>query len=186
MPWASFQFALRKHGIDPEELRLIPGLGLEQARAAFLAGDGDFIHLPQPVAEELMANGQAHLAVALGPENGHIAYSSFAATNGFLNARPEVAHSFVRGFARGLDWLSSNDASTVTRQVAGFFPGVNPELVLKSVERYKEHGTWPSDPRLEEPEYEGLQNILIGAGLVQRPQPYSEVVRPEFARAALA
>ena len=186
MPWASFQFALRKHGIDPEELRLIPGLGLEQARAAFLAGDGDFIHLPQPVAEELMANGRAHLAVALGPENGHIAYSSFAATNGFLNARPEVAHSFVRGFARGLEWLSSNDAVTVTGQVAEFFPGVNPELILKSVERYKEHGTWPLDPRLEEPEYEGLQNILIDAGLAQQPQPYSKVVRPEFARAALA
>ena len=186
MPWASFQFALRKHGVAPEELRLIPGLGLEQARAAFLAGDGDFIHLPQPVAEELMANGQAHLAVALGPENGHIAYSSFAATNGFLNAKPEVAHSFVRGFAKGLAWLASNDAATITGQVGGFFPGVNPELVLKSVERYKEHGTWPLDPRLEEPEYDGLQNILIGAGLAQQAQPYSKVVRPEFARAALA
>ena len=133
-----------------------------------------------------MANGQAHLAVALGPENGHIAYSSFAATNAFLNAKPEVAHSFVRGFAKGLSWLSSNDAATITGQVAAFFPGVNPELVLKSVERYKEHGTWPLDPRLEEPEFEGLQNILIGAGLAQQAQPYSKVVRPEFARAALA
>ena len=185
MPWASFQFALRKHGIDPEELRLIPGLGLQQAREAFLAGQGDFVHLPQPVAEELMQSGQAHLAVALGPENGHIAYSSFAATNGFLNANAEVAHSFVRGFARGLAWIATNDAAAITAQVAEFFPGVNPELVLKSVVRYKEHGTWPSDPRLEEPEYEGLQNILIGAGLAQQPQPYRKVVRPEFARAVL-
>ena len=151
-----------------------------------LAGEGDFIHLPQPVAEELMAKGQAHLAVALGPENGHIAYSSFAATNGFLNAKPEVAHSFVRGFAKGLEWIASNDAAAITGQVAEFFSGVIPELVLKSVERYKDHGTWPSDPRLEEPEYQGLQNILIGAGLAQQPQPYSKVVRPEFAKAAVA
>ena len=186
MPWASFQFALRNHNIDPAELRLIPGLGLLEARDAFLDGEGDFIHLPQPVAEELMANGQAHLAVALGPENGHIAYSSFAATNGFLNAKPEVAHSFVLGFAKGLEWIASNDAAAITGQVAEFFPRVNPELVLKSVERYKEHGTWPSDPRLEEPEYQGLQHILIGAGLAQQPQPYSKVVRPEFARAAVA
>ncbi len=26
MPWASFQFALKNHGISPSELRLIPGL----------------------------------------------------------------------------------------------------------------------------------------------------------------
>lgn len=186
MPWASFQFALRNHGIDPKELRLIPGLGLQQARDAFLAGEGEFIHLPQPVAEELMENGQAHLAVELGPENGHIAYSSFAATNGFLDTKPEVAHSFVRGFARGLDWIASNDAATITGRVSEFFQGVNPDLVLKAVMRYKDHGTWSSDPRLEEPEYEGLQNILIGAGLAQNPQPYSKVVRPEFARAAMA
>lgn len=143
-------------------------------------------NVPQSVAEELMQNGQAHLAVALGPENGHIAYSSFAATNVFLDANPEIAYSFVRGFAKGLNWIASNNAADITGQVANFFPGVNPELVVKSVERYKEHGTWPSDPRLEEPEYEGLQNILISAGLAQQPQPYSNVVRPEFARAALA
>lgn len=186
MPWASFQFALRQHGIDPAELHLIPGLGLQQAREAFLAGEGDFVHLPQPVAEELMADGNAHLAVALAPENGHIAYSSFAATNAFLNAKPEVAQSFVRGFAKGLEWIANNDSATITGRVAEFFAGVNPDLVLKSVERYKEHGTWPADPRLEEPEYLGLQNILIGAGLAQQPQPYSKIVRPEFARAAVA
>lgn len=185
MPWASFQFALRKHGVEPEELRLIPGLGLEQAKEAFLAGDGDFIHLPQPAAEELMADGQAHLAVALGPENGHIAYSSFAATNAFLNTKPEVAHSFVRGFAKGLAWMADNTADTIADRISEFFPGASPELVLKAVERYKEHGTWPADPRLEEPEYQGLQNILISAGLAQQPQPYNTVVRPEFARAAL-
>jgi len=97
-----------------------------------------------------------------------------------------VAHSFVRGFAKGLEWIASNDAAAITGQVAEFFSGVIPELVLKSVERYKDHGTWPSDPRLEEPEYQGLQNILIGAGLAQQPQPYSKVVRPEFAKAAVA
>ena len=62
MPWASFQFALRRHGIDPAELNLIPGLQLTEAIAAFLSGRGDFVHLPQPAAEELIAGGQGHLA----------------------------------------------------------------------------------------------------------------------------
>ena len=91
MPWASFQFALRQHGVEPEDLNLMPDLSLEQAISAFLGGEGDFIHLPQPAAEKLLAAGQAHMAVALGLVNGHIAYSSFAATNRFLDANPEAA-----------------------------------------------------------------------------------------------
>ena len=66
MPWASFQFALRRHGVDPAQLKLVPGLPLEQATAAFLGGEGDFIHVPQPAAEELLAGGQAHVALAPG------------------------------------------------------------------------------------------------------------------------
>ena len=46
MPPASFQFALRNHGVDPAELNLIPGLPLDEAVAIFRSGRGDFIHLP--------------------------------------------------------------------------------------------------------------------------------------------
>ena len=91
MPWASFQFALRNNGVDPEELNLMPGLSLDEAVAAFRQNQGDFIYLPEPAAEQLLADGTSHLAVALGRANGHIAYSSFAATNKFLDQRPEVA-----------------------------------------------------------------------------------------------
>ena len=59
------------------------------------------------------------------------------------------------------------------------------DLIIKSVERYKNQDTWPSDPQLGEPEYQGLQDILIAAGMVQERQPYNKVVRPEFARDAI-
>ena len=185
MPWASFQFALRRHGLEPKELNLVPGLTLDQATDAFRNGHGDFIQLPQPAAEELIAEGQAHIAAALGPENGHIAYSSFAATNRFLDARPEAAGRFVAGFVRALRWLSDNDAVAASEAAAPFFPDVNPELIFRSVQRYKEQETWPRDPTLEPPEFYGLQKILLDAGLVKEEQRYEKIVRPEFAQAAV-
>ncbi|MCI0860129.1 MAG: ABC transporter substrate-binding protein [Chloroflexi bacterium] len=185
MPWASFQFALRNNGVEPGELKLISGLTLDEALSAFKGGQGDFIHLPQPAAEQLIASGAAHLAVALGPANGHIAYSSFAATNRFLDQNPDVVHRFIRGYARALNWLSDNDPAAVGQAISPFFPGVDSELITKAVERYKSQETWPRDPQLEEPEYQNLQEILIAAGMVQERQPYSKVVRPEFARDAL-
>lgn len=185
MPWASFQFALRANGVQPEELHLVPGLSERDAIAAFRQGRGDYIHLPEPATEELIANGSAHLAVALGPINGHIAYSSFAATNKFLDQKPDAAHRFVRGFAKGLNWLHENGPAEIGRAIASFFPGVDEEIIIRSVDRYKSQDTWPLDPHLARPEYEGLQDILMAAGMVKEHQPYEKVVRPEFGREPL-
>ena len=183
MPWASFQFALRRHGIAPDELQLLPGLSLDEAVATFRDSRADFIHVPEPAAEQLIVDGVAQLAVALGPENGHLAYSSFAATNRFLAENAETVQRFVQGFARALQSLAARDAGEVGQAVAPFFPEIAPELLGQAVARYKSQEQWPSHPALEEPEYEGLQEILIAAGLVREKQPYEKVVSPEFARA---
>ena len=65
------------------------------------------------------------------------------------------------------------------------FQSEDQEVLIRSVERYKSQGTWPNNPALEQPEYDGLQEILIAAGLVKEHQPYSKVVRPEYAAAAI-
>ena len=186
MPPASLQFALRNHGVDPAELTMIPGLPLDEAVAIFRNGQGDFIQLPQPAAEELITDGTASLAVALGPVNGHIAYSSFAATNDFLDRNPDLVVRFIKGYARALTWLRDSGPATVGEIVAPFFPDVAKELIVRSVMRYKDQETWPHDPHLEEPEFEAQQDILIAAGMVKQRQAYSRVVRPEFAQKALA
>ncbi len=186
MPWASFQFALRNHGVDPAALKLIPGLSLQEAVETFRSGEGDFIHLPLPAAEQLIADGIAHMAAAVGPANGHIAFSSFAATNSYLDTNQEIVHRFLRGYARGLTWLDQADPTAVGEAITSFFPDVPGDLIIRSVARYKEQDTWPSIPDLNEPEVQALQDILIAAGLVKERQPYAKVARPEFLRAALA
>ena len=39
---------------------------------------------------------------------------------------------------------------------------------------------------LGQPEYDGLQDILLAAGMVKERQPYAKVVRTEFVAAAKA
>ena len=185
MPWASFQYALRAHGVDPARLNLMTGLDLDAAIAAFRLGQADFIHLPEPAAEQVLAQDGADLAVALGPANGHIAYSSFAATNKFLAANPDLVIRFTQGYARALEWLAANDAPTVGDAVKEFFPGVDLELIVRSVDRYKAQNNWPAEPSLNEPEYQGLQDILMAAGMVKERQPYAKVVRPDIVQQAL-
>jgi NitT/TauT family transport system substrate-binding protein len=183
MPWASFQYALRKNGVDPGELNLVPGLPLLEAVEMFRQRSADFIHLPEPAAEQLLEDEVGHLVVSLGVVNGHLAYSSFAATNEFIRSNSETAHRFLAGYGRALTWLADNDATEVGSAVSDFFPGVSKELVIRSVDRYKAQDTWPLEPSLNQPEFEALQDILIAAGLTRQRQPYAKVVHAQFATA---
>ncbi|PKB78857.1 MAG: hypothetical protein BZY88_16280 [SAR202 cluster bacterium Io17-Chloro-G9] len=186
MPWASFQFALRKHGVDPSELELLTGLSLDEAIAAFRENQAGFIHVPQPAAEQLLADGDGYLVAALGPENGHIAYSSFAATNGYIEANEETVHRFIVGFSQALKWLAASGPSEIAEAVAQFFPETSKELVVASAARLKGQDTWSADAALRQPEYEALHDILLAAGLCRERQPYAKVVRTDLAETALA
>ena len=180
MPWASFQCALRNNGVALEDLTLWHGLGLQEAVEAFRAGQADFIHLPEPAAEQLLADGVGHLSVALGKVNGHIAYSSFAATNAFLNGQPDVVHRFIAGYSRALTWLAGATPAQVSELVTPFFPDTPPDLITASIARYKDQDNWPATPHLARPQYDGLQEILVAAGMVKEWQPYEKVVTGEF------
>ena len=186
MPWASFQYALQNHNIDPSKVDLLTGLNLDDAKEAFRSGKAEYIHVPQPAAEELLEDGSGHLAVALGPENGHLAYSSFAATHKYLENNPDTIYRFTVGYANALDWLTSHNASEIGEAVSGFFPGISLELVIKSIARLKAQDNWPTEPTLAKPQYENLQDILIAAGLAKVRQPYDKVVSTDITEAVLA
>ena len=186
MPWASLQFALRRHGVEPDELDLVTGLSFDDGISAFREGPAEYIHVPQPAAELLLDDGIGHVAAALGPENGHLAYSSFAATNQFLDSQPETVQRFTIGFANALEWLAANNAQEVGQAIASFCPEVSLELVVKSVARLQAQDNWPTDPVLAQPEYENLHDILVAAGLAKERQPYSKVVRTDIVETALS
>ena len=186
MPWASFQYALRRHGLEPSDLDLRTGLSLTDAEAAFRAGEAEYVHVAEPVVQQLIADGAGHLLTALGPENGHLAYSSFAATHRFLSEREETASRFTTGFARALHWLSSAESDEVAESVSEFFPGASQEVLAASIARYQEQEQWPVNPVLGQPEYDNLHNILLAAGMCRERQPYEKVVRTDIAEAAVA
>ncbi len=186
MPWASFQYALRRHGLEPSDLDLLTGLSLDDATAAFREGRAEFVHVAEPVVQQLIADGAGHLLTALGPENGHLAYSSFAATHRFLGERAETAHRFTVGFARALHWLSSAEPEESAEAVSEFFPGTSVHVLAASIARYQEQEQWPVNPILGKPEYENLHDILLAAGMCRERHAYEKVVRPDIAEAAVS
>ena len=185
VPWMSLKSALKNNGVDLGKVSLMEGLSVEQATERFRAGDADYIHMPNPQAQQLIEENEGHFAAAVGHVLGYLCYSSFAVTPAYLDSRPDVIRQFVRGFYNAQIWLAASDVSAIVATVAPFFPGTARAVLEHSVQRYKQQLTWAEDPCIGEGGFTAMRDVLIDGGLVRGRYPYDRLVRPEFASAAM-
>ena len=181
VPWNSLRAAMLKHGVDLESVSLVPGLSAHEALAQFRSGAVDYVHMPHPQAGLLIAEGAGHLATAIGPELGHICYSSFAAMPSFIESHPDTVQAFVNGFDDALHWLSVAEDTEVVDRVEPFFAALDSQLLLDCVSQYRANRTWPTSAAITESSFNGMRDILINGGMVRGRHEYDRLVRPEFA-----
>ena len=186
VPLTSLTAALRKHSVDIDSITMLKGLSAEDALTAFRRGDADYIHMPNPQAQQLIEDGAGYLAASLGSEHGYLCYSSFAATPAFIDEQPEVVHRFVRGFYKAQQWLAASAPEIVAERVKPFFPGVPDSVLQASIARYKSLEIWPDSPAIGIDGYNAMRQVLIDGGLVKAHHPYERLVRPEFAQQAMS
>ena len=185
VPWMSLRSAMKRHGVDIAKVRLIEGLTAQEALDRFRSGDGDYIHMPNPQAEQLVQDGVGYFASAIGSVLEYLCYSSFAVRPEYLETKREVAQRFVRGFHSAQKWLAASDSEAVAAMVAPFFPETDQVVVEQSIQRYREQSTWAEDPLIGEDGYLAMRDVVIEGGLVKGRHPYSRLVRPEFAFSAM-
>lgn len=184
VPYATLQAAMRWRGVDPASVNLLPGLTAEEMLARFRNGDADYLQVPNPYAVSLLQEGSAHLAATLADESGYVCYSSFAATQSYIEQNPNTVQQFVNGYAKAQRWVAESDPAAVAARIAGIFPEYPRETLLESVQRYQAAGVWAANPQIGRQGYDRMRDALIAAGLVQSPHPYDRIVQPEFAARA--
>ena len=181
VPWNSLRAAMLKNGVSPDSVNLVPGLSATDAIARFRAGDLDYVHLPHPQAGVLVAEGSGYLAATLGPELGHICYSSFATMPAFIDSNPHVVQAFVSGFDDALRWLSAAEDSEIAGHAQPFFPDLDAALLEDCIRQYRANRTWPDRAAITRPSFDAMRDILIDGGMVRERHAYERLVRPEFA-----
>ncbi|HUM16644.1 MAG TPA: ABC transporter substrate-binding protein [Candidatus Nitrosotalea sp.] len=185
-PWQCMLTVLRAHGVDPAAVRIERHRPAPAAVAAFRAGDGDFLEQPQPVVEQLLAEGAGHLVASMGEATGPVPFTSYMTTPGFLEHEPDTVLRFTRAVYRTQRWLAEHDAAVIARTVAGAFADVAPPILERVVARYQGQGTWSRDPLLRREGYDYLERILISGGLIRRGQRYEDLVDTAAATRVMA
>lgn len=181
-PWQCMLTVLRRHGVDPASVRIERERPAPAAVAAFRAGHGDFLEQPQPVVEELLATGAAHLVASMGEATGPVPFTSYMTTPAFLAREPDLMRAFTRAVYRTQRWLAENRAPAIAAAIESAFSTTKPAILERAVARYHEQGTWARDPLLRREGYDYLEEILLAGGFIGRRARYEDLVDTAVAR----
>jgi len=185
-PWQCMLTVLRRHGVDAARVRIERARPAPEAVAAFRAGHGDFLEQPQPVVEQLLADGAAHLVASMGEATGPVPFTSYMTTPAFLRREPDVVRAFTRAVQRTQRWLERAEPSEIAAVIAPAFPETDAAILERAVARYHRQGTWAQDPLLRREGYDYLEEILLAGGLITRRARYEDLVDTEIARQVMA
>ena len=185
IPWMSLRSALIRQGVALDHVTLVDASTVEESIDLFRRGQADYVHLPNPHAQQLIEDGHGYLVAAIGPGLGYLCYSSFAVSPSYLADNGETVERFVSGFHRALEWVDAAGAEEVAAMVASFFPDTPRTVLEDSVRRYKDQETWPTDPLIGEDGFAAMRDLLIDGGLVKGRHSYGRLVRPELALRAM-
>lgn len=184
-PRLCLEYLLERHGVNLRAVDLVADLPTERAVERFVAGQADYLLQGQPVAERLLARGQAYLAAALGPALGPVAFSCYLVTPRFMAERLGALDAVLRALYRAQRWLHRHAPEEIAAELARAFPGEEPAILLGAIRRFLGGNTWAADPVLRRAGFDALQEVLLLRGFIRRALPYEAVVDTARAEAAV-
>ena len=145
----------------------------------------DFTVEFEPSATALEKEGKGYVVASLGVDSGYVPYTSYSAKTSFLNENPQIIQSFTNALQKGMDYVQSHSPEEIAQMISPQFPETDMDTLTTIVNRYYEQDTWKENLVFEKDSFELLQDILEGAGELEKRVDYEQLVTTEFANAAI-
>lgn len=173
-PLAMLKYALYRQGVDWRRVCALDRGEPDDMAAAFRRGEGDYVHLQGPAAQQLEYESAGYVVAAVGEAMPPLAFSSLMASRAFLDT-PQAA-AFLRAYARARRWARSSPAREVAMREARFFPGTAPGALEAAVARYQSLGCWEGGTGIERAHYEQALDAFLHSGAITKRWDYEAVV----------
>ncbi|MBO1513139.1 ABC transporter substrate-binding protein [Metabacillus bambusae] len=182
MPQMVGEFVLKQHDIDPKtDLELIQNIDFANIPSAFASGTGDFVQLFEPTASIFEKEGTGHIVASFGTESGKVPYTTFMSKESFLKENESSARKFTAAIYKAQQWVQEKSSAEIAKSIAPQFEDTELELIETVVERYKEQGSFATDPILDVNEWDNLQNIMDEAGELPTRIDHDTLVNTTYA-----
>lgn len=182
MPQMVGEFVLKKHGINPhQDLNLIQNIDFANIPSAFASGTGDFVQLFEPQASIFEQEGKGHIIASFGTESGHVPYTTFMAKDSYMKENKDIIEKFTRALYKAQQWVETHSSDEIAEAIQSYFPDTDIKLISTVVDRYKEQGSFATDPILDVEEWNNLQDIMDEAGELPQEVDHKTLVNTEIA-----
>jgi NitT/TauT family transport system substrate-binding protein len=170
-PLAMFKYACHKMGLDYNSIQAIDaGRDMD---AAFRKGDGDYIHQQGPAPQQLEHDGVGHVVASVGEAIGPCGFSSLAATPAWL--KTDMAKAFMRAYKKTRKYINEAPAAEIAKAEASYFPGIDRDVLTKTIAFYQKLGCWSPHVEITKPAYEVTLDVFQHIGRVKRRYAYEEI-----------
>jgi NitT/TauT family transport system substrate-binding protein len=175
-PMAMLRYGMHKQGVDFKSLKVIDAGDVTAIERAFRNGQADYVHMQGPAPQQLEYEGLAHVVAAVGDAVGPVAFSSLCASRAWL--KTDMARAFMRAYRKSLAYVISSPAEEIALRetIAGFFPGVNDQVLTNTIHAYQQLGCWQDDANISHSSYENLLDVFIHSGLITTRHDYNKLI----------
>ncbi|WP_337101440.1 ABC transporter substrate-binding protein [Paenibacillus sp. YIM B09110] len=186
MPQMAGEFALKKLGIDPHsDLELIQNVDFANIPAAFASGTGDYVQLFEPTASIFEKEGKGHVVASFGTESGHLPYTVFMAKQSYIKKNEKTIQAFTNAIHKAQLWVKDNSAEAIADVVLPYFENVDRDILISSIDRYKQQGSFATDPIVDESEWNNLLDVITTAGELEKRTEHDVLVDTSFAEKSI-
>jgi NitT/TauT family transport system substrate-binding protein len=186
-PALFFEHVMRKNGVDPKkDIEHITNIAIPARMGAWQAKQADFAIFTEPDPSRMEAEGIGFIVASIGKEAGPADYTGFIARDSYIQKNPDIVQAFTNAIYKGQLWSKTADPLEAAKLVAGFFPGVTPELLASAVKRYRDLGIYKFDPVTTPDALNRLQDIMVEGEVLKADKKvkYERVVLTTFAEKA--
>ena len=175
-PYAMLKYGLYKQGISFDDFEVIDAGGVDQIEKAFRAGEGDYVHLQGPMPQQFESDGMAYVVAAVGDLVGPVAFSSLCASRGWLET--DQAQAFMRAYNKALAYVlnASADEISAREYEAGYFPGIDKQVLTDTIHAYKNLGCWQNSPLISKSAYENLLDVFLFNKQISERYDYDRLI----------
>jgi NitT/TauT family transport system substrate-binding protein len=174
-PWLCLQHDLREQGIDPDRLDRLADRTMAENLAALRAGSVDVVQMFEPYVSMAVLAGAGEILYAASTR-GPTVYTTFLATRPSIARNRAAFAAMTRATARMQDWLAEHGADELAQVVAPFYPDVAPDLLARSLQRYRDAGLWSRQTAVSREGFTRLADSLHSGGLISTTPTYEDCV----------
>lgn len=186
MPQMAGEYALRKNGIDPHgDMTMLQNVDFANIAPAFAAGTGDYVQLFEPQATIFELEGRGQVVASFGVESGRLPYTVFMAKESYIRDHEATIQKFTNAIHKAQQWVLAAPINEVADALMPFFPDTDQAVIEGAVARYRDQGTYASDPVIDLEEWEHLLDVMEEAGELLQRAPHAELVDNRFAEQAM-